>query len=82
MELPQILTYVIIPLVIGMGTFIVRSTLNRLDILETKIEQKVSESAVRTIMDDKLDPIREDVKEIKETIKNLYDLYVQNGKSH
>lgn len=67
MDWEKIVLYIGIPALI----FIIRFFMNRIDSLENKIINKVSESAVRTIIDDKLDPLKVSITEIKEDISEI-----------
>lgn len=78
-SLSTMMIYLCIPLVTGMGAYIVKTILNRIDILETKVDTHVTEIAVRTLLNDKLEPIHQDIQEINYNIKKLYDLFFQQS---
>lgn len=75
--LKLLIIYLGIPTILGIGAWIMRSTINRISELEHQIRTKVEEDKVRVILNDKLDPIREDVHEIKVQINRLMDLILK-----
>ncbi len=74
-EALQYILITIIPLVLGLGAFIVKSMMSRIDELEKKSNIYTSEPQVRQILGDKLDPIKEDLQDIKHSINKLFQLY-------
>lgn len=74
----KIILYIVGPTVLGVTGYLYKSIINRIDELEEKIEKKVTETVVRQILADKLDPLREDLKEIKDSIRNLFELYLND----
>jgi uncharacterized protein YgfB (UPF0149 family) len=71
MSLETIITTLLIPLlllILGIG---IKFFMNKLEHLSTEIEKKVSESYVRELIQDKIDPIKEDVQESKEHMKEI-----------
>jgi hypothetical protein len=71
---------IILSTLLGMSAFIMKSVFTRLDTLEQKINQAVTEEDVRSLLVDKIDPIKEDIHEIKQAIMKLYDLYFNERK--
>ena len=53
--------------------------LNRLDELEKTQKAKITEEDVRTILKDKLDPLTQDLLEIRELINKILDLHLKNN---
>lgn len=51
-----------------------KTMINRLDTLEFRMQETITEPEVRIILDDKLDPIHEDLKEIKHSLNQLYEV--------
>lgn len=86
MDLSILITYIVIPAIAGLILFIARSTLidqieslkMRLADLEIRMRNAVSEQQVRQVIEDKLEPVCEDIKEIKEKINKQFDLYVES----
>lgn len=68
------------PLLLSIGAYFMRTIISRIEALENQGKITVSEPQVRQILVDKLDPIKDDLQEIKENIKKLFDLYVNNLK--
>lgn len=83
MNLPvlNLIIVIVIPIICGMVAYIVRNMIARIEALETKMERTVSEGGVRQILADKLDPIHDDLTEIKDSIKKLFDLYLEDNKN-
>ncbi len=50
---------------------IIRGLYVRLDTLEKQIQNKVSSSDVRQLLSDKLDPVHEDLSEIKQQLNQI-----------
>lgn len=72
----QIALYVLVPLVTGLVAYIMKTTIGRLDDVEKKASDAVSEAFVRRILDDKIAPIQEDLRDIKDKLDKLFDLYI------
>lgn len=75
LQLLHILLLVVLPVISGMVVYIMRNILTRIEELEHKSLEIVSETDVRQILADKLDPIHDDLKEIKDSLKQLYNLF-------
>jgi len=59
------ITITILSVVCAPVIYIGRSIMQRIDKLESDMDQKISKEEVRTILDDKIEPMNENVKEIK-----------------
>ncbi len=70
----QIFFTLIAPLIAILIGYIMKTMVDRINKLEQKVEATISEPEVRTILNDKLNPIQDDLKEIKNSIKQLYDI--------
>lgn len=72
-----IVVYLVIPVVIGAMAFMlklgIQSMLNRLDTLEQRDSEKITKADFEIAMKDKLDPLREDVKDMKAAVDKVYD---------
>lgn len=53
-----------------------KSIFSRLDILEKDIHNKVEEEKVRQLLADKIDPVREDIQELKNKLDRLMDFLI------
>ena len=71
----------VIPVIIGIMGFMfktgIQSMLNRLDALEARESEKLSKVDFEIQMGNKLDPLRQDVQEIKAGIDKLYDRLIK-----
>lgn len=74
----QIGVFIGLPGVLAVLAWVFKNSLSRIEYIERKLEKTMSEADVRQIIADKLDPIREDVQEIRKKIDKLFDLYVNN----
>ncbi len=63
--------------VIGIGAFIVKTVFDRLGVLEKAVNAKTDEAAVRQIVADKIDPIHEDLQEVKASLAKVIDLLIE-----
>lgn len=73
-NLRLILTYVLIPGLVGIGTYFMKNLLARIDEIEKTLTVKVDESKVRQVLEDKISPLREDIQEVKLQVQKIYDL--------
>lgn len=77
-DIPRLLLiYGALPSILGFGAFLVKSLLNRLDLVETLVDSKVNELRVRELLSDKVDPIREDIQELKVKLDKITDLLMR-----
>lgn len=74
------ITLVAIPIMSGIAYHLVQNIMTRLNLLENKMKDVIAEPQVRQLISDKLDPIREDLKEIKAQLEKIYDRYVEDAK--
>lgn len=73
-----ILIYAALPVLIGLGTYIVKTLiLTRLDTIEDMLPSKLNETQVRQLLTDRIEPIREDIHDLKEKLDNIYDLLIR-----
>lgn len=75
-SLKVVMTYVIVPIVFAIVGFITRNFHMRLETLEKEMPQKLDQNEVRQIIHDKVDPIKEDISEIKTNLNKLIDLII------
>lgn len=74
MEWVNIIYYVITPAVIMYAGHAMKSHVDRIEIMEKLIATKIDETEVRTIMSDKIDPMKEDIAEIKVMLNHLLEV--------
>lgn len=74
MDLSQVFLYVILPLVSGLGSFLLKTMHDRIDMLEKRMQDRMTEQEVRQLLGDKIDPVQENIKEMKEKMDKIYDL--------
>lgn len=72
-ETLKFLLWVSLPVIFGSLGWVIKNLHTRLDRLDNEIREKVTEQDVRTILSDKLDPLHEDLKDIKKQIERLTD---------
>lgn len=74
----------IVPIILSslfsIGAFVMKNIFKRLEILEDKLDKAVTEQNVRALLADKIDPIKEDVGEIKQALIKIYELYLNERK--
>lgn len=79
--LKNILLYVILPGICGLVSFFIKSILNRITRIESILNTKVDEQEVRQLLADKVEPLREDVQELKVKLDKIIDILINTGKS-
>ena len=72
-----ILVYGAIPLILTLGTYLVRNTFRRLENIEKDVSTKLDEARVRQLLADKIDPLREDVHDLKSQLDKIYSLLLK-----
>ena len=77
-NLTSYLPVVIWFLLSGLGTYLLRSQDNRIGNLEKRMLDMHTQAEVRDMMSDNLEPIKEDIKEIKERLNQLFTLVLNN----
>lgn len=71
--------YIIGPALIMLGGWLMKSHLERIAVLEREIQHKTTEMEVRIILADKIDPIREDIKELKASTDRILDILLKKN---
>jgi septation ring formation regulator EzrA len=79
MDLVQVFLYIILPLLSGLGSFLLKNMYDRIDMLEKRLRDTMTEQEVRQLLGDKIDPVQDNIKEIKEKIDKLYDFMMNKG---
>ncbi len=72
-----ILIYGVLPIIIGIGSWVMRSMIQRLEEVERKVSIKTDENYVRQLLTDKIDPIREDIHELKAKLDKIVDILLK-----
>ncbi len=67
----------VVSLILGIGAFVMKTVHSRIDVLERELPHKLNEPAVRQIVSDKIDPIREDIHEIKAKLDRVMDILIE-----
>lgn len=67
----DVLYYVIVPIGLTVAGYVMKSHLDRIQDLEKRVDTAIDETEVRTIIADKIDPIKEDIQEIKQTLNHI-----------
>lgn len=71
------ITYIIIPLLLTSVVYFFRAKLLDIDRLKQKQQEFVTRDEVHQIINDKLEPLRDDIQEIKQTLTKLYDFLLR-----
>ncbi len=71
MEWINVIYYIITPAVIMYAGHSMKSHLDRIEFIEKELLKKIDEPEVRLILADKIDPLKEDIQEIKETLNHI-----------
>lgn len=71
------ITGLLAPIVLAVIRWWVVSMQTRIDHLE---KTTMSEERARSLIQDKLDPVKEDIKEIKDYLRQLLEIYIQQKK--
>ena len=67
------LLWVIVPLVGGLLTYFYKEIKSDITMLKQDVATKTSETQVRQIIQDKVDPLKEDLNEIKQSLIKITD---------
>lgn len=68
------LMYGIIPIISSIGAYFMKSMLLRLKDIEKDLSHKVDEQSVRQLLADKIDPIADNVADLKGQVDKILDL--------
>lgn len=79
MEILLQITLTVIPFLIGGIVYIYKAHVNRIIKLEDKSVEFVTKQEVTTMINEKLEPIRDDINEIKQTLTKLYDFLLRKN---
>lgn len=79
MEITQVLMYIVLPIMSALVANFLRGIMLRLDKLESRTEHQVSDAEVRQLLDDKLSPLSEDLKYIRDKIEKFTDILINKN---
>lgn len=71
MDVFQIVSCIIIPIICAAVFPAIKGIYVRISTLETQLLTKVNDKQVRQLLEDKIDPIHQDLKEIKDQLSNI-----------
>jgi len=71
-----LLIYIAAPTLLAIGGYMVQTVTSRLGKLEEDMSKKVSQEDVRQLVADKIDPIREDIHEVKTKLDKVMDILI------
>lgn len=72
-----LLIYAIIPGVIGIISYMIKSILTRLDAVEKLLPHKLEEAEVRQLLADKIDPLSNDIQRFEIKLDKIMDILIQ-----
>lgn len=75
MSIELILT-ITIPALAGFFIFIIKHLYSRVADLDRRVRDSIGEQEVRRLIDDKINPIRDDIHDIKLKLDKLVDMYL------
>lgn len=83
MEINTLITIVvtvlsILSIILAPSIYIFRNLMQRVEQLESAMQQKINEADVRIIMADKIDPIKSDLEEIKSMQQTILTHFIRN----
>lgn len=64
----------------GLVTYTLKNQDNRLAKIEARIMDVNTEFEVRQMLNDNIEPMKDDIKEIKQRLNQLFDLYLQDNR--
>jgi hypothetical protein len=67
-------TYLGVPAILGIGGWAMKTVSSRLSALEDEMVERTTDKQVRQIVSDKIDPLREDIHELKAKLDKIVDL--------
>jgi hypothetical protein len=73
----NIVYYIIVPAALMIGGWLMKSHVERISTLEKEVQNKTTEVEVRMILADKMDPMREDIHELKATVDKILDILLK-----
>lgn len=74
-----IIAYGVIPGIIGTVSYMIKTLLNRVESLEKEVPNKLDEREVRQLLGDKIDPLREDIHDLKGKIDRIMELLIKGS---
>jgi hypothetical protein len=74
-----LLVYALIPTILGMIKYFMKSHTDRLDTLEKQMAMKLTELEVRQILSDKLDPLKDSIEDCKDRLDKILDMLLKKN---
>lgn len=74
MTLTEIILYVAVPGIGSLITYVLRGVMLRIETLEQKIENTITEEQVRLVIKDKVSPLEDKLDDIQEMVSKLLDI--------
>jgi uncharacterized protein YoxC len=71
MDLSNIVYFIVVPIVLTVLGYLMKTHLDRIQELEKRVDLTINEAEIRGIINDKIDPIKEDISEIKATLNHI-----------
>lgn len=76
MNINEIIMYIIMPIVSVLLIPVGRYIFIKLSDIDTKLNQKISQTEVRQLIDDKFQPLKEDLKDLKNQMDRIFDKWI------
>lgn len=73
--------YVVVPILVGLVGVYFRNLEARISKIEEQTQIFVTKAELRQALQDKIEPIREDISEIRDKLDKLYDFLLKQQKS-
>lgn len=73
------IVYIIIPVISIMVIPFFRNIFMRIRELETQIQHKVTDTEVRQLLEDKIDPVKQDLQEIKAQLNQIINRLIDKS---
>lgn len=74
----QVTAYIILPLASLLIIPFIRHIFMKLTELDIKVQQRMTQQEVRQLIDDKFDPIKESLQEVKLKLDKIFDRLLNN----
>lgn len=74
-----LLVYALIPTILGIIKYFMKSHTDRLDALEKQMPLKLTELEVRQILSDKLDPLKDSIEDCKDRLDKILDMLLKKN---
>lgn len=61
-------------IILSLGTFIMNHLYHRIEVLEQQQKEMPTKQEVRDMLNDKIDPVKEDIADIKQALNKVFDI--------